>query len=308
VDTADLRVRTTIPYPDSTPEGLAFSPDSATLAVSAWSERSERSDLRLWNVATGRQIGGDAPGLADGDVLWTLEFSPDGRTLAAGARILGPERGRAYLFDAATLELERILRTDRTLNDLAYTPDGSLLAGSTGFADGGDTILWDARTGRVARIIHTDDAAAYGADFSGDGRLLIAAGQSSSVRLFRTATGEPFGPSLTGLTGSADTADLSPDGRTIVGADSAGTALLWDVATGTVLGGPLPGPTPGSTLAASFTPDGRRVIVMSDSGSGWVWDVDPAEWAARACAVAGRGISPVEWREFLPDRPYRATC
>ena len=308
VDTDDLRVRTTIPYPDSTPEGLAFSPDSATLAVSAWSEPSHHSDLRLWNVATGRQIGGDAPGLADGDVVWTLEFRPDGRTLAAGARILGPERGRVYLFDAATLELDRILRTDRTLNDLAYTPDGSLLAGSTGFADGGDTILWDARTGRVARIIHTDDAAAYGADFSGDGRLLITAGQSSSVRVFRTATGEPVGPSLAGLIGSADTADLSPDGRTVVGADSAGAALLWDIATGTVLGEPLPGPTPGSTLAASFTPDGRRVIVMSDSGSGWVWDVDPADWATRACAVAGRSLSTEEWHDFLPDRPYRATC
>jgi WD40 repeat protein len=308
VDLGTLSVRTTIAYPRSTPQGLAFDPTSRTLAVSAWSAGEERSDLRLWDPATGEPIGEPLVGLEDRDVVWTLEFSPDGRTLAAGARVLGPERGRVYLFDPVTGELRSRLPTEQPVNDLAYAPDGSLLAAPTGFANGGDTVLWHAETGRVARVVHTDDAAAYGAEFSSDGRLFLAAGQSSSVRPFSTTTGQAVGPAMTGLSGSADTADLSPDGRTVVGADSAGTAILWDAATGTVLGQPLPGPAPGSLLAAAFTPGGGRVVVMADSGQGWVWDVDPTGWAARACEVAGRSLTPQEWRDLLPDRAYRATC
>jgi hypothetical protein len=38
------------------------------------------------------------------------------------------------------------------------------------------------------------------------------------------------------------------------------------------------------------------------------WDVSPALWSRRACDVAGRELTPAEWRDVLPDRPYRAVC
>jgi WD40 repeat protein len=95
----------------------------------------------------------------------------------------------------------------------------------------------------------------------------------------------------------------------VLGADESGNVLLWDVATGTTIGDSLPGPGPDDNwLAASFTPDGHRVFVVSETGSGWVWDVDPSDWLARACEVAGRSFTPQERQELLPDRPYDATC
>jgi WD40 repeat protein len=241
-------------------------------------------------------------------VVWAVQFSPDGQTLAGGARVLGPERGRVYLWNVGTGQLAEHLEARRPVNALAFAPDGSLLAAPTGWADGGDTVIWNPQTHRHVRTIHTDDAAAYWADFSEDGRVLLAGGQSSSVRVFDVSTGEAIGPPLTGLTGSTDTADLSPDSRMVIGADTAGNALLWDRATGTFIGGRFPGPSAGAYLAASFTPDGRHLVLMSDSGSGWVWDVAPSDWATRACAIAGRSLTPDEWREFLPGRPYAATC
>ncbi len=308
LDASTFHVVDVIQYPDSSPEGLAFSPDSATLAVGAWNERRQRSDVRLWDVASGEPLTAELPGVPRRVVVWAMQFSPDGGTLAGAARVLGPERGAVYLWNVGSDELADRFDTRRPVNALAFAPDGSLLAAPTGWADGGDTIIWDTQARRVLRTIHTDDAAAYWADVSGDGRLLLTGGQTGSVRLFELETGHPLGPPLTGLTGSTDTADLSPDGTMVVGADTAGDVLLWNRSTGTVIGGPFPGPPDGAYLAASFTPDGRRVIVMSDSGSGWSWDVDPSDWATRACAIAGRSLTLEEWREFVPDRPYRATC
>jgi WD40 repeat protein len=93
-----------------------------------------------------------------------------------------------------------------------------------------------------------------------------------------------------------------------VGADAAGNVLLWDVPTRSTIGNAVPGPVAGRNAAASFTPDGHSIVVVSDTGAGWVWDVEPSDWLARACQVAGRNLTRQEWQEFLPDRPYHATC
>jgi WD40 repeat protein len=113
---------------------------------------------------------------------------------------------------------------------------------------------------------------------------------------------------LAGLKAFTDTVDMSPDGSTVVGADSSGDVLLWDVTTGTVIARPFFGPGSQEAVAASFTPDGRSVVVVSATGSAWLWDVDPSDWETRACEVAGRSLTQQEWQQFLPDRPYHATC
>ena len=309
VDTSSLHVVQRIHYPHGTPEGLAFSPDSATLAVGAWNGRLSESAVRLWDVVSGKPMTSSLPGIRPGDVMFATEFSPDGSTLVGGARVLGPERGRIYLWSLGTpAPLVDRFEARRPVNDLAFAPDGSLLMAPTGWADGGDLLIWDTGARTTLKTIHADDAAAYSVDVSNDGRTVVTGGQSSSVRLWDIALGAPLGSPLTGLTGSADTVDIGPDGSTVLGADTAGNVLLWDVATGTIIGDPFPGPASEEYLAASFTPDGRSVVVVSDAGSGWFWDVDPSDWKTRACQIAGRSLTPQEWQEFLPDRPYHATC
>jgi hypothetical protein len=68
---------------------------------------------------------------------------------------------------------------------------------------------------------------------------------------------------------------------------------------------------PGSGSAknhSGFTPDGKSVVVVYETDVGLVWEVDPERWKARACAVAGRGLTREEWAEFLPDRAYEPSC
>ena len=168
-------------------------------------------------------------------------------------------------------------------------------------------MTWDAGSLASVLSVPIDNVGVYSSDISNDGRTIVAGGQAGP-RLWDIATGHPLGPPLTGLNGFAATVDMSPDGSTVVGADESGNVLLWDVQTGTILGNPLPGPGPDDWVAASFTPDGHRLVVISMTGSGWIWDVDRSDWLARACEIAGRSLTPQEWQEFLPDRPYHATC
>ena len=87
---------------------------------------------RIWDAKTGKlvkilrpPIGRDREG-----IMFSIAFSPDGKTVACGG-ILGEEwQDRAiYLFDAATGKLtNRVSGTSATVSSLAYSPDGRYLA------------------------------------------------------------------------------------------------------------------------------------------------------------------------------------
>jgi WD40 repeat protein len=323
IDTSDLHVVKRILYTRSMPHGLAFSPDSTTLAVGSIAfakndETQDQSFVRLWDVASGKPMTSDLPSIPAGVWLWSIAFSPDGRTLAGA----GPEYptkdanldqagGRVYLWStAASGQLAGSFQTPvgrPVAGPLNFTPDGSLLLVPMGFNDGA-FLSWDTRARAVVRTTPSVDGGLYAADISNDGRTLVTAATDGIVHLWDVASGSPIGTPLAGLKAFTDTVDMSPDGSTVVGADGSGDVLLWDVTTGTVIARPLFGPGSQEALAASFTPDGRSVVVVSATGSAWRWDVDPSDWETRACEVAGRSLTQQEWQQFLPDRPYHATC
>jgi WD40 repeat protein/DNA-binding SARP family transcriptional activator len=305
VDISDLHVIRRIPqdlHESSTP--LAFSPDSSTLAVGSVSRVG--GTVRLWDIASGK-ITAVLHTVPARERLIALDYSPDGSMLVGGG---GPvHRGLVYVWSPRSPnQPPGRFRTRGTVEELDFTPDGSQLVASTGWGDGGYFVRWDTAAQRIVKTVQADDSGVLSADVSTDARTLITGGQTGIVRLWDLQSGTPLGAPLTGLRGFADTVDLAPDGSTAVGADAAGHVLLWDVATRSAIGSALPGPVADRNAAALFTPDGGSVVVISDTGAGWVWDVDPSDWLARACQVAGRSLTHVEWRDFLPDRPYHATC
>ena len=134
-------------------EGLAFSPDESTVAV------SRGDDVYLYDTATGqeqRHFPWPGHGLA---------FSPAGRILAicggAAVRLVGLDDGR---------EVARLTGHDGPVASLAFAPDGRSLA-TTG-AD--RTIrLWDVDRGAELLVLrgHTGRVSCVG--FHPNGRLLV---------------------------------------------------------------------------------------------------------------------------------------
>jgi hypothetical protein len=65
---------------------------------------------------------------------------------------------------------------------------------------------------------------------------------------------------------------------------------------------------PNGYISAVFAPHAARVFAVSDGRAGLSWDVSPEDWKQHACAVAGRELTPAEWSDALPGRPYEALC
>jgi hypothetical protein len=107
------------------------------------------------------------------------------------------------------------------------------------------------------------------------------------------------------LTGIA----IAPDNRTVALAiDDPGDndrITLWD-ATQRVRFAALPLRSSMAGMVA-FHANGTKVAA-TDRDVVRFWDLDPNRVTTRICATLDRGLTREQWSEFIPERPYRATC
>jgi WD40 repeat protein len=214
------------------------------------------------------------------DVAW----SPDGRTIATGAR-----DHSVILWDVATTRPRGTLRGHTSgIRQIAWRPDGKLLAtldaGEIGF-------LWEATSGRRLARLEGVQALNRALVWSPDG-MTLAGGRVEEVVLWEGATGnrrlvlkDVYGLAIA----------WSPDSRTLATRKEFGriAATLWDPATGrrrAELRGYV-----GYAGTIEWSPDGRYVSVAAEEGGGVaVWDV-----------VTGRRRDLVQSREGnVPGSPF----
>jgi hypothetical protein len=84
---------------------------------------------------------------------------------------------------------------------------------------------------------------------------------------------------------------------------------LHDIASGVALGDRMD--VPGAEAnAIALRPDGTELAVGGSREAGiQVWDLDPEQWVAAACRLAGRNLTAEEWSTNLADlADYHATC
>jgi WD40 repeat protein len=275
---------------------VALNPDGRLLAA------ADAHTVIVWDLATRRPTGRPIPvtessGVTTSPDIVDLALSPDSRTLA-----IGDSEGRVTLWDL-TSRTRWILQAAGA-NTFRFSPDGTILAVAS---HGGEVRLWDLANRSLVprRRLPADRTDASAVAFTPDGRTLATGGHEGKVMLWDTHTGRQLGLPLVGHASGVASAAFSPDGRVLATVDS--EAILWDVASHKQIGAALPVRSKGPH-ALAFLPGASQLAVASPSGSVLMWDVDPASWRARACAVAGRTLTPAEWDEFLPGRPYQDVC
>ncbi len=243
------------------------------LAVSTtgayWAAGSRRGEIRMWS-AGGRTL--HRVWRAHADIVCTLTFSPDGRTLASS----GSWDGMVKLWDVASGNLLWSCRHPSQAYGLAFSPDGRLLASTEYNAT---VHLWDLKSPMpVQTLDHLNPAS--GVRWSPDGRLLATGDLNGFIRLWAIHETEPAVciQTLHGHTNSVEGLAFSLDGSTLASGSWDTTVKLWDVRTGR-LKQTLTGHTNRVTCLA-WSPDGRTLASAGRDETIWLWDAEQGSYRA----------------------------
>jgi WD40 repeat protein len=223
-----------------------------------------------------------------GEIVRGVAFSPDGNTLAVAGSLAAGGNDVIELWNVSSHHLTtRLPCDDGSVADLAFSPDGRVLAAADTCAGDPAVQLWDTATHRLITALSAGPDTFLGKyvfltlAFSPDGHTLAAGATATdlaagAVEFWNMSSHRIVGQVVTSdsLLNIEDIA-YSPDGRNLVSSASGGdgpaynATQLWDTSGYRLVG------TLGHQLAraVAFSPDGRTVAVADISEVAQLWDV-----------------------------------
>jgi WD40 repeat protein/serine/threonine protein kinase len=262
---------------------MAMSPDGRRLALQTMPYDAGPL-VEVFDTATGLRTSAFG---AAGVRLLGLDFSPDGRSIAACH-----ETSEVFIFEVQSGRQAAVLRGHQGLvRGVAFSLDGRLLASC---GDDQTIRVWGVAAGRILSVLSGHVGGVTCLAFSPDGRRLVSGGSDGTVRLWGVEGGDAL-LVLSGHTDQVLRVAFDRDGRAIASIARDGTARLWDATTLDDIR-VLRGHT-SYVYPVAYSPDGRRIA----SGS---WDHTVRLWDAVGGrpARAGRGHThAVGALAFTPD-------
>ena len=268
---------------------VAFTPDGDRLLTGGLD-----GTARLWDIGpTGGRDWLTVPGpaLRQGGV----SFSPDGTSFAVPGQVTG-----VTIRDVETgAKVITLKGHDGTIRRMAFSPDGTRLAGSDGSLPGNTRAnstapVWDVTTGDLMMTLigHADQVSAVA--YSPDGRRLATGSWDGTVRLWDASSGKELHAIDVGDVGNDVSAlAFSPDGRWLVSGDDDTSPTVWDADT-LERRGDLRGHTD-VIQDVAFGPDGT-VVTASWDGTAKIWDLESrrelATLRGHSAAILGVAVSP----------------
>lgn len=278
-------------------DGARLASSSAAIGVSENERGPEHNTIQVWDVASGENLLTIPP---DGiGYVRDVEFSPDGRTIAATtwSSALG---GTARIYDAASgAELQRLYAHKTTVANVEFSPDGQMLA--TGSRDG-SVKIWNIEQGVVETSFVGFPERVHDIEFSPDGEfMMIGLGNAGD---FPDGSDKPVDGSAylwdlrnraqaqvyAGHSNWAWAADISPDGSLVASGsgplslpaspdDLDASARVWDAASGEEI---IAFSGHSNTVdSVRFTLDGNYLLSASWDGSIRRWDLRDGGEVAR---------------------------
>lgn len=260
----ELRLLYTLDAPGKSPF-VALSPDGRLLITSG------ANGATVWDAAAGTIIYE----LNVGHYINRAAFSPDGTLLILPYENTSEENPEGYLepsavsiIDAETGE-ERLtfLAHDAWVQDVSFSPDGSLFATASG---DGTVKVWDLAatltTGEGREQLNiTGETFFWIVYFSPDGTRLATVNDDGVIQIWDAATGEEL------LRINAETYSLafSPDGTRLVSGSWTGMLNVYDAFSGERLSSILAHDN--MVMYIMFSADGTRVASTGDDTTVKVW-------------------------------------
>ena len=272
----------TAPASQQVVTALAFSPDGKTLASAAG---FGESDIRLWDVDTGKEIG-----RLEGHSRWagSLVFWPDGKKLASCSA-----DQTIRIWDLANRQCLDVLRGHRLeVWRLALLPDNRTLV--SGSKDG-EVCVWETSVThpRQPRVAIPDNVLSW--CFSPDSQSVLTLNERGQVARWSGAAFQKREPLLDVGTNFVSRTDYNLDSR-FLAIGSRGAISVWDLSRRTLRREFKPGD--GHCVPLSFLDQGNRLVVWSKADNRLSeWDLEAnreiQSWPA-PLRFQGLGVSPDE--------------